>query len=69
MATREEYDAIVIGASKAAIFLSPALVQAGWRTALIEREYLGGVCVNVGCTPTKTMIASARPCTSERSGA
>ncbi|MCH8920221.1 MAG: FAD-containing oxidoreductase, partial [Chloroflexi bacterium] len=60
MATREEYDAIVIGASKSAVFLSPALVQAGWRTALIEREYLGGVCVNVGCTPTKTMIASAR---------
>ncbi len=60
MTTSEEYDAIVIGASKAALFLSPALVQAGWRTALIEREYLGGVCVNVGCTPTKTMIASAR---------
>ncbi len=60
MATREEYDAIVIGASKSALFLSPALAQAGWRTALIEREYLGGVCVNVGCTPTKTMVASAR---------
>ena len=60
MATPEEYDAIVIGASKSALFLSPALVQAGWRTALIEREYLGGVCVNVGCTPTKTMVASAR---------
>ncbi len=60
MATREEYDAIIIGASRAALFLSPALAQAGWRTALIEREYLGGVCVNVGCTPTKTMVASAR---------
>ena len=60
MTKPEEYDAIVIGASKAALFLGPALVQAGWRTALIEREYLGGVCVNVGCTPTKTMIASAR---------
>ena len=60
MTRPDEYDAIVIGASKAALFLSPALVQAGWRTALIEREYLGGVCVNVGCTPTKTMIASAR---------
>ncbi len=60
MATREEYDAIVIGASKSAVFLGPALAQAGWRTALIEREYLGGVCVNVGCSPTKTMIASAR---------
>ena len=60
MVTPEEYDAIVIGASKAALFLSPALAQAGLRTALIEREYLGGVCVNVGCTPTKTMVASAR---------
>ena len=60
MATRENYDAIIIGASKAAVFLGPALVQAGLRTALIEREYLGEVCVNVGCTPTKTMIASAR---------
>ncbi len=60
MAKPEEYDAIIIGASRAALFLSPALVQAGWRTALIEREFLGGVCVNVGCTPTKTMIASAR---------
>ena len=60
MANSEEYATIIIGASKAALFLSPAFVQAGWRTALIEREYLGGVCVNVGCTPTKTMIASAR---------
>ena len=60
MTTTQGCDAIVIGASKAALFLGPALVQAGWRTALIEREYLGGVCVNVGCTPTKTMIASAR---------
>ena len=60
MASREEYDAIIIGASKSAVFLSPAFAQAGWRTALIEREYLGGVCVNVGCSPTKTMIASAR---------
>jgi pyruvate/2-oxoglutarate dehydrogenase complex dihydrolipoamide dehydrogenase (E3) component len=60
MTKPEEYDAIIIGASRAALFLSPALVQAGLRTALVEREFLGGVCVNVGCTPTKTMIASAR---------
>ncbi len=59
MASREEYAAIVIGASKSALFLAPALASAG-RTALVEREYLGGVCVNVGCTPTKTMVASAR---------
>lgn len=55
-----DYDAIIIGASRAAIFLAEALAKAGQRTALIEREYLGGTCINVGCTPTKTMIASAR---------
>ncbi len=59
MTEPEEYDAIIIGAGPAAIFLAPALASAG-RTALVEREYLGGVCVNVGCTPTKTMVASAR---------
>jgi pyruvate/2-oxoglutarate dehydrogenase complex dihydrolipoamide dehydrogenase (E3) component len=58
--TPQTYDAIIIGASRAAIYLGPALAQAGWRTALIERDNLGGVCVNVGCTPTKTMVASAR---------
>jgi pyruvate/2-oxoglutarate dehydrogenase complex dihydrolipoamide dehydrogenase (E3) component len=60
MTTAQQYDAIIIGASRAAIYLGPALAQAGWRTAIIERDHLGGVCVNVGCTPTKTMAASAR---------
>ena len=60
MVTALEYDALIIGASRAAIYLGPALAQAGWRTALVEREYVGGTCVNVGCTPTKTMVASAR---------
>jgi pyruvate/2-oxoglutarate dehydrogenase complex dihydrolipoamide dehydrogenase (E3) component len=36
------------------------LGQAGWRTAIIERGHVGGTCINVGCTPTKTMVASAR---------
>ena len=40
--------------------LSPTLAQAGWRTALVEREQVGGTCLNVGCMPTKTMAASAR---------
>ena len=66
--TTEKYDAIVIGASKSAVFLAPALASAG-RTALVEREYLGGVCVNVGCTPTKTMVASARVAQLARRGA
>jgi pyruvate/2-oxoglutarate dehydrogenase complex dihydrolipoamide dehydrogenase (E3) component len=60
MTTTKRYDAIIIGASRAAIYLGPALARAGWRTALVERDRLGGVCVNVGCTPTKTMVASAR---------
>jgi pyruvate/2-oxoglutarate dehydrogenase complex dihydrolipoamide dehydrogenase (E3) component len=60
MSTTDDYDAIIIGASRAAIFLGSALARAGRRTALIERDHLGGTCVNVGCTPTKTMVASAR---------
>ena len=60
MTTPAAYDAIIIGSSRAAIFLSISLAQAGKRTAMIERENLGGTCVNVGCTPTKTMVASAR---------
>jgi pyruvate/2-oxoglutarate dehydrogenase complex dihydrolipoamide dehydrogenase (E3) component len=40
--------------------LSTALTKAGFRTALIEREHIGGTCINEGCTPTKTMVASAR---------
>jgi pyruvate/2-oxoglutarate dehydrogenase complex dihydrolipoamide dehydrogenase (E3) component len=61
MATQQTYDAIVIGASTAAVSrLCPALAQAGWKTALIEREHVGGTCVNVGCMPTKTIVASAR---------
>ncbi|MEE8240505.1 MAG: mercuric reductase [Nitrospirales bacterium] len=61
MTTLQKYDAIVIGASTAAVSrLCPTLAQAGWKTALIEREHVGGTCVNVGCMPTKTMVASAR---------
>jgi pyruvate/2-oxoglutarate dehydrogenase complex dihydrolipoamide dehydrogenase (E3) component len=55
-----QYDAIIIGAGQAGNPLSTTLANAGWKTALIEREYVGGTCVNRGCTPTKTMIASAR---------
>ncbi len=61
MTTPQKYDAIVIGASTASVsYLIPALAQAGWKTALIEREHVGGTCVNVGCMPTKNMVASAR---------
>jgi pyruvate/2-oxoglutarate dehydrogenase complex dihydrolipoamide dehydrogenase (E3) component len=54
------YDALIIGAGQAGVPLSTALANAGWKTALIEREHVGGTCVNEGCTPTKTMVASAR---------
>src|SRR5262245_63347377 len=54
------YDAIVIGSGQAGTPLSQALAAAGLRTALVEREHVGGTCINEGCTPTKTMVASAR---------
>ena len=54
------FDAIVIGSGQAGPFLAARLAEAGWKTALIEREHLGGTCVNDGCIPTKTLIASAR---------
>src|SRR6267142_3145382 len=63
------YDAIVIGAGQAGTPLSQALASAGMRTALIEREHVGGTCVNEGCTPTKTMVASARVAYLARRGA
>lgn len=53
------YDAIVIGAGQGGGPLAGALAKAGKRVALIEREHVGGTCVNTGCTPTKTMVASA----------
>src|SRR5215467_13623916 len=54
------YDAIVIGTSQGGRFLPVELAKAGQKVALVERDQLGGVCVNRGCTPTKTMVASAR---------
>jgi pyruvate/2-oxoglutarate dehydrogenase complex dihydrolipoamide dehydrogenase (E3) component len=63
------YDAIVIGAGQAGVPLSQALAGAGMRTALVEREHVGGTCINEGCTPTKTMVASARVAYLSRRGA
>lgn len=56
----EKYDAIVIGAGQSGGPLSRTLASSGMKTALIEREHVGGTCINTGCTPTKTMVASAR---------
>src|SRR5579864_3141032 len=55
-----KYDAIVIGSGQAGNPLCQKLADKGWAVALIERDHLGGTCVNTGCTPTKTMIASAQ---------
>lgn len=65
----ERYDAIVIGAGQAGGPLATALARSGKRTALIEREHVGGTCINEGCTPTKTMVASARVAYLARRGA
>ncbi|MGO9308534.1 MAG: FAD-containing oxidoreductase [Spirochaetia bacterium] len=53
------YDAIIIGTGQAAPSLAGRLTQAGMRIAVIERKYFGGTCVNTGCMPTKTLVASA----------
>jgi pyruvate/2-oxoglutarate dehydrogenase complex dihydrolipoamide dehydrogenase (E3) component len=55
-----KYDVIVIGTSQGGRFLPITFAKAGRKVALVERGPLGGVCVNFGCTPTKTMVASAR---------
>lgn len=56
----ETFDAIVIGAGQAGPPLAVECARNGWRTVLIERERLGGTCVNNGCIPTKALVASAR---------
>ncbi|OOQ58441.1 dihydrolipoyl dehydrogenase [Mucilaginibacter pedocola] len=56
----KHYDAIVIGSGQAGSPLCKKLAAAGLKTLLVEKRYIGGTCVNDGCTPTKTMVASAR---------
>ena len=60
MPTAQQYDAIVIGSGQAGTPLCMALASAGMHTAMVEREHVAGTCINEGCTPTKTMIASGR---------
>ena len=55
-----KYEAIVIGSGQGGSPLAYALAGRGWSVALVEKAYLGGTCINTGCTPTKTMIASAQ---------
>ncbi len=56
----DTFDAIIIGTGQAGNPLANSLAGAGWKTAVVEKEFVGGSCINVGCTPTKTMVASAR---------
>ncbi|TBY50222.1 FAD-containing oxidoreductase [Rhizobium leguminosarum] len=63
------FDAIVIGAGQAGPSLAARMVEKGMKVALIERKFLGGTCVNAGCMPTKTLVASARAAHVARSGA
>src|SRR5476651_433615 len=56
----KQYDAIVIGAGQAGTPLAKKLALAGKKTLLVEKRWIGGTCVNDGCTPTKNMIASAK---------
>ncbi|HXU21363.1 MAG TPA: mercuric reductase [Verrucomicrobiae bacterium] len=55
-----KYDAIIIGSGQAGNPLANALAERDWAVALIEKTHVGGTCINTGCTPTKTMIASAQ---------
>ena len=63
------FDAIVIGTGQAGPSLAVRLAKAGRRTAVLERNRFGGTCVNVGCIPTKTLVASARAIHVARRGA
>jgi pyruvate/2-oxoglutarate dehydrogenase complex dihydrolipoamide dehydrogenase (E3) component len=56
----ESFDAIVVGAGQAGPALAARCSKEGLRTAVVERHHFGGTCVNVGCVPTKTLVASAR---------
>lgn len=60
MLLMKNFDAIIIGSGQGGTPLSRRLANAGWKTALIEKRFIGGTCINDGCTPTKAMIASAK---------
>ena len=64
----DRYDAVVIGTGQAGPALAVRLAKAGRKTAIIERKRFGGTCVNNGCVPTKTLIASARAAHVARTG-
>src|SRR5215831_12854512 len=63
------HDVVIIGTGQSGKPLALALGRAGWNVAVVEREHVGGTCINVGCTPTKTMVASGRVAYLARRGA
>jgi pyruvate/2-oxoglutarate dehydrogenase complex dihydrolipoamide dehydrogenase (E3) component len=65
----ERFDAIVIGTGQAGPPLAVRLAKAGRKVAILERARFGGTCVNTGCVPTKTMVASARAAWTARNAA
>jgi pyruvate/2-oxoglutarate dehydrogenase complex dihydrolipoamide dehydrogenase (E3) component len=60
MSPTKEYDAILLGSGQGSTPLASALANAGYKTLLVEKSHVGGTCINEGCTPTKTMVASGR---------
>ncbi|MGA7315182.1 MAG: mercuric reductase [Silvibacterium sp.] len=65
----ERFDAVIVGSGQAGNPLAAALAKAGKKTAMIESKHVGGTCINEGCTPTKTMVASGRVAYLARRGA
>ncbi|HET9965413.1 MAG TPA: mercuric reductase, partial [Rubrobacter sp.] len=60
MTETHHYDAVVIGSGQGGNPLATTLAKAGHKAAIVERQHVGGTCINYGCTPTKTMVASAK---------
>ena len=63
-----QFDALIIGTGQAGPALAARLSDAGMKVAVIERDKFGGTCVNNGCTPTKTLVASAYAAHTARRG-
>jgi pyruvate/2-oxoglutarate dehydrogenase complex dihydrolipoamide dehydrogenase (E3) component len=65
----DHFDAIIVGAGQAGPAIAARCSREGLKTAVIERHHFGGTCVNVGCVPTKTLVASARAIRQAQRGA